>query len=196
MAATTGCPSTTAGDPIFKTTNGSLAARPYYIGDAQLVSSYFRRVEPAVVFGAIDTGVPNQAYNDQFFVRPAAEVPFFFPLFAVFELVFYLLVFLWAVRALWSRSSSSSGTSTRGGVGVSGSAELLLFVYGLETAFITFTCIYDAALWDPAVVSFKQKTVLIGRLYGGYFALAVLMTIDMYGRVLKRVGTAEVKKTQ
>lgn len=100
-----------------------------------------------------------EAYNDQFFARPPAEVPSFFPLFAVLELVFHLPVSLWAVCAFWSGSS------------LSGSAELLLLVYGLETALTTFTCMYDAALWDPAVVSFEQKTVLIGGLYGGYFAL-------------------------
>ncbi|KAI1192273.1 hypothetical protein F5B17DRAFT_380058 [Nemania serpens] len=61
-----------AGDPAFKTTNGSLVARPYYIGDSQLVSSYFRRIEPAVVFGAIDTGVPNRKRNDGL---PKYDVP-------------------------------------------------------------------------------------------------------------------------
>jgi hypothetical protein len=53
-----------AGDPTFKTTNGSLTVRPYYIGDAQAVSSYFRRIEPTVVFGTIDVGVPNRKRND------------------------------------------------------------------------------------------------------------------------------------
>lgn len=52
------------GDPIFKTANGSLTARPYYIGDSQSVSSYFRRVEPTIVFGSIDVGVPNRKRND------------------------------------------------------------------------------------------------------------------------------------
>ncbi|KAI1113856.1 transmembrane protein 6/97 [Nemania sp. NC0429] len=133
-----------------------------------------------------------EAYNDQFFARPAAEIPSFFPLFAFLELVFHLPVSLWAVGALWG----GGGNRNRGSGPLSGAAELLLLVYGLETALTTFTCMYDAALWDPAVVSFEQKTVLVGGLYGGYFALAVLMTIDMYARLLKRVGVDEVKKTQ
>ncbi|KAI2602619.1 acetyl-CoA carboxylase [Hypoxylon sp. NC1633] len=63
---------TAAGDPLFTTTDGGLTARPYYIGDSQAVSSYFRRVEPAVVFGAIDTGVPNRRRDDGL---PAYDVP-------------------------------------------------------------------------------------------------------------------------
>ncbi|KAI0411022.1 transmembrane protein 6/97 [Xylaria grammica] len=127
-------------------------------------------------------------YNDQFFLPPPAEIPSFFPLFAFFELVFHLPVSLWAARALWRAI---------GPRGLSGAAELLLLVYGLQTAITTLTCMYEAALWDPAVVSFEQKTVLVGGLYGGYFALAVLLTADMYSRVLKRVNATDaVKKTQ
>ncbi|KAI0100927.1 hypothetical protein GGR51DRAFT_531419 [Nemania sp. FL0031] len=63
---------TAAGDPTFKTTNGSLTARPYYVGDSQAVSTYFRRIEPAVVFGTIDAGVPNRKRND---ALPNYDVP-------------------------------------------------------------------------------------------------------------------------
>lgn len=62
---------TSAGDPLF-TTNGSLNVRPYYVSDNQVVSSYFQRVEPAVVFGTIDTGVPNRKRNDGL---PKYDVP-------------------------------------------------------------------------------------------------------------------------
>ncbi|KAI0100925.1 transmembrane protein 6/97 [Nemania sp. FL0031] len=120
-------------------------------------------------------------YNDQFFLPPPAKVPSFFSLFAFFELLFHLPVSLWAVRALWAGP-------------LTGGAEVLLLVYGVETALTTLTCMYDAALWDPAVVTTEQKTVLIGGLYGGYFALAVLLTIDMYARVLKRVNAADAAK--
>ncbi|KAI1123825.1 transmembrane protein 6/97 [Nemania abortiva] len=124
-------------------------------------------------------------YNDQFFLPPPATIPSFFKLFTFFELIFHLPISLWAVRALWA------------GGPLTGSSELLLLVYGVETALTTLTCMYDAALWDPAVVTAAQKTVLIGGLYGGYFALAVLLTIDMYARVLKRVNVADAaKKTQ
>lgn len=66
---------------------------------------------------------------------------------------------MWAVRALF-----------RGG-GLSGRAELLLLVYGVETALTTATCMYEAFLWDPAVVTAEQKVVLLGGLYGGYLAV-------------------------
>ncbi|UNI22497.1 hypothetical protein JDV02_008382 [Purpureocillium takamizusanense] len=54
---------TSAGDPLFKTADG-LLVRPYYIGDGSPTSSYFRRVEPDVVFGTINTKVPNRKRND------------------------------------------------------------------------------------------------------------------------------------
>lgn len=62
------------GDPLFTVAAGtdSLPARPYYVGDAAAASSYFRRVEPAVVFGRLDTGVPNRKRNDGL---PAYDVP-------------------------------------------------------------------------------------------------------------------------
>ncbi|KAH8782725.1 hypothetical protein F5883DRAFT_482123 [Diaporthe sp. PMI_573] len=55
-----------AGDPLFTTAQaaGNLTVRPYYISDSQPVSSYFRRVEPKVVFGSVDTGVANRKRND------------------------------------------------------------------------------------------------------------------------------------
>jgi DUF1680 family protein len=61
-AAITHQSTTAAGDPYF-TTHG-FTLRPYYISDTQPVSSYFRRVEPTVVFGSIDTGVPNRKRDD------------------------------------------------------------------------------------------------------------------------------------
>ena len=100
-------------------------------------------------------------YGDQFFAPPPAEVPSFFPLFALLELVFHLPVSLWAVGRL-SRSGSA---------GLRGKDELLLLVYGLETALTTATCMYEVYLWDPALVSPRQKVVLLGGLYGGYLAL-------------------------
>ncbi|MEV4808927.1 beta-L-arabinofuranosidase domain-containing protein [Micromonospora avicenniae] len=61
-SAITHASTTAAGDPLF--TTHELTLRPYYISDTQPVSSYFRRVEPAIVFGTIDTGVPNRKRND------------------------------------------------------------------------------------------------------------------------------------
>jgi DUF1680 family protein len=63
---------TATGDPLFTTASGKLTARPYYISDAQAVSSYFRRVEPFVVFGTVNTTVPNRKRNDGL---PTYDVP-------------------------------------------------------------------------------------------------------------------------
>ncbi|KAL8403388.1 hypothetical protein RB594_008586 [Gaeumannomyces avenae] len=49
-----------------------LTARPYYVGDRQAASSYFRRVEPRVVFGRLDAGVANRKRNDGL---PRYDVP-------------------------------------------------------------------------------------------------------------------------
>ncbi|KAI1764490.1 transmembrane protein 6/97 [Hypoxylon sp. FL1150] len=122
-----------------------------------------------------------ETYNDRFFAPPPAPIPSFFPLFAFLELVFHLPVSLWAVRAL-----------LRGGL--SGGAELLLLVYGVETALTTATCMYEAFLWDPAVVTAEQKVVLLGGLYGGYLAVAILLTADMYARILKRLDVGATRK--
>jgi uncharacterized protein len=50
------------GDPLF--TAAGLTLRPWYVGDAQPQSAYFRRVEPEIVFGSIDSGVPNFKRDD------------------------------------------------------------------------------------------------------------------------------------
>jgi hypothetical protein len=63
---------TANGDPLFVTAKEKLKVRPYYISDAEPTSSYFRRVEPDVVFGDVDTGVPNFKRNDHL---PQYDVP-------------------------------------------------------------------------------------------------------------------------
>lgn len=66
---------TSNGDPLFTTSsssNGSVTVRPYYISDEQPVSTYFRRVEPNIVFGTVDTRVPNRKRNDGL---PKYDVP-------------------------------------------------------------------------------------------------------------------------
>ncbi|KAF9739330.1 hypothetical protein PMIN04_003940 [Paraphaeosphaeria minitans] len=62
------------GDSIFTFagSNGNLTARPYYIGDTQAASAYFRRVEPNVVFGSWDTKLANRKRNDGL---PRYDVP-------------------------------------------------------------------------------------------------------------------------
>ncbi|KAI5926201.1 transmembrane protein 6/97 [Camillea tinctor] len=124
-----------------------------------------------------------RTYNDLFFAPAPAPVPSFFALYACLELVLHLPVSVWAVRALG-----------RAG-GLKGSAELVLLVYGVETALTTATCMWEAYLWDPAVVTAQQKGMLLGPLYGSYLALALILTVDMYARLLKRVGGDDSSKT-
>ncbi|KAH9905057.1 DUF1680-domain-containing protein [Xylariomycetidae sp. FL2044] len=60
-------------DPLFAIAGANLTARPYYVGDAQAASSYFRLVEPEVVFGArVGTGVENRKRDDGL---PRYDVP-------------------------------------------------------------------------------------------------------------------------
>lgn len=59
-----------AGDPLLKT--GDLSLRPWYVGDTQPHSAYFRRVEPEIVFGSKASGVPNYKRNDHL---PNYDVP-------------------------------------------------------------------------------------------------------------------------
>jgi DUF1680 family protein len=53
------------------TTHG-FTLRPWYVGDSQSHSAYFRRVEPEIVFGSISTGVPNYKRDDDL---PNYDVP-------------------------------------------------------------------------------------------------------------------------
>lgn len=52
-----------AGTPMTFTTNGVTLA-PFYNGDTSPYHAYFHRVEPKVVFGSVDSGVPNHARDD------------------------------------------------------------------------------------------------------------------------------------
>lgn len=61
-AAITPAGTSPAGDPLFAAQG--LALRPWYVGDNQPQSAYFRRVEPEIVFGSIDSGVPNVKRDD------------------------------------------------------------------------------------------------------------------------------------
>ncbi|KAI2602161.1 transmembrane protein 6/97 [Hypoxylon sp. NC1633] len=126
-----------------------------------------------------------ETYNDQFFAPPPAPIPSFFTLFAFLELVYHLPVSVWAVRALY-----------RGAGNLDGRAELVLLVYGIETALTTATCMWEAYLWDPVVVTAQQKVMLLGGLYGSYLAvgIAVLLTADMYARLLMRLSAADIRK--
>lgn len=87
---------------------------------------------------------------------------------------------LWAVRALAAKGP------------LPGRAELLLLVYGVETALTTLTCMYDAALWDPAVVTAAQKRVLIGGLYGGYFALGEFAPVVLTSYATTTIATTAI----
>lgn len=75
---------------------------------------------------------------------------------------------MWAVRSLLRGGGDGGGD---GGRGLSGGAELLLLVYGVETVLTTATCMREIYLWDAALVTAEQKGVLLGGFYGGYLAL-------------------------
>lgn len=51
------------GRPLHFTAQG-LTLAPFYLGDDSAYHAYFRRVEPTVVFGRADSGVPNRARAD------------------------------------------------------------------------------------------------------------------------------------
>ncbi|KAK6828277.1 integral membrane protein-like protein [Apiospora arundinis] len=124
-----------------------------------------------------------ESYKDQFFQPTGA--PSFFVLFAFLELVFHLPVSVWAVRALSSKT------------GLKGKGELLLFLYGVETALTTATCMWEAYGWDEALVSGRRRSRLLGGLYGSYFAVALLLSVDMWMRLAKKLEAADkVKKLQ
>lgn len=126
-----------------------------------------------------------ETYKDQFFAPPPATIPSFFPLFAFLELVFHLPVSVWAVGALLRRT------------GLGGKAELLLLVYGLETVLTTGTCMWEAWLWDEKLINLSEKMVLLGGLYGAYLAIALVLSVDMYARLARRVEALDDrKKTQ
>jgi DUF1680 family protein len=61
-AAITPAGTSPAGDQLFATHGFDL--RPWYVGDDQAHSAYFRRVEPQIVFGALDSGVANRKRDD------------------------------------------------------------------------------------------------------------------------------------
>ncbi|KAH8680828.1 transmembrane protein 6/97 [Xylariales sp. PMI_506] len=127
-----------------------------------------------------------ETYKDQFFTPAPAPIPSFFPLFAFFELAFHLPVSVWAVAALSKKKKS-----------IGGRAELLLLIYGVETVLTTATCIWEAWLWDENLVSLSEKAVLLGGMYGSYLALAMLLSVDMYFRLVRRIDAVDkVKKAQ
>jgi uncharacterized protein len=49
--------------PMTFSTNG-FTLRPFYLGDTNRYHGYFTRVEPRIVFGAVDAGVPNRPRGD------------------------------------------------------------------------------------------------------------------------------------
>ncbi|HTU74991.1 MAG TPA: beta-L-arabinofuranosidase domain-containing protein [Trebonia sp.] len=68
---------TPASDPMTFTTNGYTLA-PFYNDDTNPYHVYFHRSEPQIVFGAVDSGVPNPADADglTFLDRLWAQAPF------------------------------------------------------------------------------------------------------------------------
>ncbi|MGP3963839.1 beta-L-arabinofuranosidase domain-containing protein [Nonomuraea sp. 3N208] len=67
----------TSTSPMTFTTHG-LPLVPFYIGDTDRYHAYFHRVEPKIVFGKVDSGVPNYARADSVTFLDAvwAKAPF------------------------------------------------------------------------------------------------------------------------
>lgn len=117
------------------------------------------------------------------------------PLFFWIELVFTLPTVLYAVARLGRIRAGTAATAS-----TTGSLELLLLVYALETALTTAVCIHNVSYWDPAVYSDAQKNVFRFQLMGPWLAMPCLLFVDMYSRLLARfqtdAGLATAKKTQ
>lgn len=142
-------------------------------------TAWYAPTGPLAPLGAL-RAFYRDTYKDQFFSATAAP-PRFFVLFAWLELL-HLPASVWAIGVLWPRRRLPP---------LSGAALVALLVYGLETALTTLTCMWEAAGWDDALVAPAEKRVLIGGLYGGYFAVAAVMTVDMAFRLCKRVEAAD-----
>ena len=54
---------TPTGAPMTFTTNG-FTLMPFYVNDTNRYHAYFRRSEPEIVFGSVDSGVPNRQRGD------------------------------------------------------------------------------------------------------------------------------------
>lgn len=89
-------------------------------------------------------------------------MPSFFALFCFLELAFHLPVSVWAVGVLAKKRTAAS---------LRGTDELLLFLYGVETALTTATCMWEAYGWSEELITGAEKVTLIGGLYGGYLAV-------------------------
>ena len=74
--------------------------------------------------------------------------------------------------------------------------ELGAIVVGTQIAVVVTCCLFEIAAFDDKIVSRDQKHMLMYYLYGPFLVVAVVMVIDMLGRVHGRVELAEqTKKT-
>jgi len=135
-------------------------------------------------------------YRDQFFVTP----PAWFDLYMYMELIYHVPLSLWAVGALLRDDPK---------------IPIHLIIYAMQTAITTATCIADFLSWSD--ISAAEK-VGLGQLYGPYLALcrffhfspiynsllclkltsspsAVFMGVDMYSRLVSRVGGGKAGTT-
>lgn len=68
-----------------------------------------------------------------------------------------------------------------------------LLVFALQTAITTATCIAEYSSWIGYT---SEQRFALGQLYVPYFALAVLMGVDMFGRLSSRLGGAARVKVE
>ncbi|KAF2805537.1 uncharacterized protein BDZ99DRAFT_574457 [Mytilinidion resinicola] len=108
-------------------------------------------------------------YRDQFFIAP----PAWFTTYLYMELLYHVPLTLYAIRALWSAPLQPK-------------AMLHLLLFSAQAGLTTLTCIAEALSWDR---NLEEQGRLMG-LYVPYVAFAVLMGVDMFGRLSGVVGGA------
>ncbi|KAK7545272.1 transmembrane protein 6/97 [Phyllosticta citricarpa] len=119
-----------------------------------------------------------EKYQDRFFTSP----PAWFGTYMYMEALYHVPVSFWSIKALLNDDPK---------------VPLHLLVYACQTGLTTLTCIAEYLGWPD--YSNEQKLALSG-LYVPYLAVSVLMGVDMFARLSKRLSTGadavQAKKSQ
>ncbi|KAF1982689.1 hypothetical protein K402DRAFT_362573 [Aulographum hederae CBS 113979] len=100
-------------------------------------------------------------YKDRFFVEP----PAWFNTYIWMEALYHIPLSLWAIPAILRDDTK---------------LPLHLLVFACQTALTTLTCIAEAMSWEGFT---SEDKLNLASLYVPYFALAVFMGVDMFGRL-------------
>ncbi|KAI5293939.1 hypothetical protein KEM52_004979 [Ascosphaera acerosa] len=107
----------------------------------------------------------NDTYQDKYFTDPT----YWGVMFLVMEAVYHLPLSLWAIRALIQDHPL---------------IPLHLLVWAVQTAVTTLTCLADLWSWPDRTV--EQKKTLTS-MYGPYALFAIVLGLDMLGRLKGRL---------